>query len=666
MLNQIIDASISAMDATAVLNIACREMVQILKLSETQAILFNEAKTEAHVVAEYFDFPGLTRLNQVIGVGDAPLLRQILTQKAPLTIDRSESTLGQPQIGDLLDAERVVSALVLPLGMDDQIVGVLSLGTDRPQPFSTQDFSLLWSIADQLSVALARMNLAQNQQRLAAIIEQVSDAVVITDIEGYIVYVNPAFEQMAGYSQVEVLGHKPSLLKSGKHDPAIYAELWSTIIAGKIWRGRLINQKKDGAFFTCDTTITPVYNEFRDIVNYVAVKRDVTQTLQLEDQYRQAQKMESVGRLAGGVAHDFNNILTAIMGYTGLSLQGLPDDSPIRTNLQGIEASTERAANLTRQLLAFARKQVIEPKSVNLNELISGVSKILRRLITEDIELVILPAAELGWVKADPGQLEQVLFNLVVNARDAMPEGGKLILETSNLTLNKADARSYAGVTAGDYVSLAVTDTGTGMSDEVKTHIFEPFFTTKEPGKGTGLGLATCFGIVKQSDGHIWVESELNQGTTFRIFLPRVAEAARLTPAHNGTAPLPRGVETILLVEDEPLARDTSARTLRELGYTVLEAENGEEALREINKLGGEKLQLLITDLIMPQLGGKALVEKVKPTYPHLKVLFMSGYTDEVISQHNMAEVGAVFLQKPFSPTTMAFKVRKLLDRSKD
>ncbi|NJN95187.1 MAG: PAS domain S-box protein [Anaerolineales bacterium] len=649
MFNHISDASMSAADPVGMLTITCQELVGIFDLAQAQVVLFNEAKTEARVVAEVFGSTGLSRLNEVIQVNDVPLLQQILAQKSPLTPESSGFTFGQFQPEDLLDGEQVESALVLPLGINEDIVGVLSLGATRTQAFFTQDFALLWGVADQISAALTRIHLAQNQKRLATVMDQVNDAVIITDPAGHIVYVNPAFEQMTGYCQVEVLGQTPRLLKSGKNDQAFYAELWSTITEGHTWRGRSLNKKKDGTFYTCDMAITPVFDEYGEIINFVAIERDVSQSLQLEEQYRQAQKMESVGRLASGVAHDFNNILTAIIGYTGLSIRALPDDSPIRANLQGVEASAERAANLTRQLLAFARKQVIELRPVNLNELIAGSSKILRRLISENIELVILSAADLGWAKADPGQLEQVLFNLVVNAHDAMPNGGKLILETTNVTLTQAEAECCVEVTPGDYVLLSVIDTGIGMNDEVKAHIFEPFFTTKAPGKGTGLGLATCFGIIKQSNGHIWVESEPNKGTTFKVFLPRSVEAASLASMRSGTSALPGGNEIILVVEDEPLARDTSVRNLRELGYTVLEAGNGEEALREIDRLGSEKLQLLITDLVMPQLGGKALVELLKPAHPDLKILLMSGYTEEILTRSYLTEIGAVFCKTFFA-----------------
>ena len=662
MLNQVIDASASAMEPIGMLTIACQELVEALNLSQARAFWFNDAKSEARVVADYFRSADWCALDQVIAVVDHPWLGQVLAERLPLIFKELPAEADRRRASDLLGPGQLESVLVVPLLVHEDIVGVLSLGAERARAFPIQELNLIWRVAEQISVALVRLEWGQTHQRLATAIEQVTDAVVMSDPAGQIVYVNSAFSQLTGYSPAEVLGQNPRLLKSGQNDPALYTEMWSTITAGQTWRGRLVNKKKDGSFYTCDTAITPVYNEYFELINYVAVKRDVTHTLQLEEQYRQAQKMESVGRLAGGVAHDFNNILTAIMGYTGLSLRGLPADSPIQPYLQGVEASAERAANLTRQLLAFARKQDIQPQPVNLNELLTGTSKILRRLISEDIELVMMPGADLGWVTADPGQLEQVLFNLVVNARDAMPQGGKLTLKTANVTLSQAEAQRYAEVAPDDYVLLTVSDTGTGMSDEIKAHIFEPFFTTKAPGQGTGLGLATCFGIVKQSHGHIWVESAVNQGTTFSVYFPRTRHReVRAAQAAASHAVLPRGTETVMLVEDELLSRDSLACTLRELGYTVLEAENGERALQELEKLGGEKLNLLITDLVMPRLGGQALIEQVRPRHPDLKIILMSGYTDNVATRHHMAELGVVFLQKPFSSVTIATKVRQVL-----
>ena len=334
-----------------------------------------------------------------------------------------------------------------------------------------------------------------------------------------VLYVNPAFEQVTGYSRAEAIGQNTRLLKSDRQDKAFYRELWTRISAGEVWRGRFINKKKNGRLFTEDAVIAPVRDEKGAVTNYIAIKRDISHELELENQYRQTQKIDSIGRLAGGVAHDFNNILAVICGHTDLALMQLSPDAPLRSSLECIQESAERAANLTRQLLAFARRQVIEPRLINLNELIVNLNKMLRRLIGEDIKLVTQTAPDLGPIKADPGQIEQVLLNLVVNARDAMPDGGTLTIHTDNVTLDEDYARRHL-VTPGEYVMVSVSDTGVGMTDEVKLHIFEPFFTTKEQGKGTGLGLATCFGIIQQSNGHIHCDSQAGEGTQFIIYLP--------------------------------------------------------------------------------------------------------------------------------------------------
>jgi signal transduction histidine kinase/HAMP domain-containing protein len=380
-------------------------------------------------------------------------------------------------------------------------------------------------------------------------------------------------------------------------------------------------------------------------------------------QLLQSQKMESIGKLAGGVAHDFNNLLTPILGYAQLGIMGLkPGEERLRPNLVEIQKAAERASNLTRQLLGFSRRQIIEPKVLNLNTLIQDMDKMLRRLIGEDIELVTQPAQDLWLVKIDPGQVEQVLMNLVVNARDAMPNGGKVTVETFNAVLDPEYCASRQDVTPGDYAVLAVSDNGTGMSDEVKAHLFEPFFTTKEKGKGTGLGLATCYGIVKQNQGHIAVYSEVGQGTTFRIYLPRVNEAASAPTIARQADTMPRGTETVLLVEDEPAVRDLAVRVLREQGYTVLDAPNGAEALRIAHEHDGRRIDLLLTDVVMPLMSGSALAEQLRAAHPEIKVLFASGYTDEAIVRHGVLSPGVTLIQKPFTPATLALKVRQVLD----
>ncbi|MCI0438009.1 MAG: ATP-binding protein [Chloroflexi bacterium] len=383
-----------------------------------------------------------------------------------------------------------------------------------------------------------------------------------------------------------------------------------------------------------------------------------------QEQLVQAQKMESVGRLAGGVAHDFNNLLTPIMGYAQLGIMGLPPGNDrLRANLLEIQKAGERASNLTRQLLAFSRRQITEPKVLSLNNLIVDMDKMLRRLIGEDIELATLPDSALGMVEIDPGQMEQVLMNLVVNARDAMPIGGKITIETANVALDEEYARVNPGVSPGDYVALTVSDTGTGMTDEVKARIFEPFFTTKEDGKGTGLGLATCYGIAKQYGGHIAVYTELGHGTTFKVYLPRYkGEVKPSAPARNDPAQMPRGTETVLLVEDEDAVRKLAARVLEGQGYTVLEASNGEEALRLVEENPSQRIDLLLTDVVMPRMGGRELSERLREMTPELKVIYTSGYTDDAILRHGILTSEAIFTQKPFSPSALAVMVRNVLD----
>jgi signal transduction histidine kinase len=380
-----------------------------------------------------------------------------------------------------------------------------------------------------------------------------------------------------------------------------------------------------------------------------------------EAQLRQAQKIDAVGRLAAGVAHDFNNILTVITGRSEILLRQLADDDPRRKSVEQIEKSAISAAALTRQLLTFSRKQVIEPRVLNLNTVVLNVEKMLRRLIGEDIEICSVLDPATRNIKADPGQIEQVIMNLAVNARDAMPTGGKLTITTANTHLDESYLKDFPDLSAGDYVMLAIADTGTGMSEEVKAHLFEPFFTTKPAGKGTGLGLATCFGIVKQNAGHISLETELGRGTTFKIYFPQVQSA--LEPARVTTQPteVAGGGETVLVVEDEPAVRELAAFTLREKGYTVFEAANGAEGLRFAQHYEG-KIDLVLTDVIMPVMGGKEMADNLRTTHPATKVLFTSGYTEDAIGHHGVLRPGILFLQKPYMTATLARKVREVLD----
>jgi two-component system, cell cycle sensor histidine kinase and response regulator CckA len=406
-----------------------------------------------------------------------------------------------------------------------------------------------------------------------------------------------------------------------------------------------------------------IERELREAQTRAGRQAAETALRQSEDQLRQAQKLEAVARLAAGVAHDFNNILTAISGHSALLLRALDPGDARRKNAEQIEKCAYLAATLTRQLLIFSRKQAIEPRVLNLNDVLRNIERMLKRLIGEDIELRTDLDPAVGSIKADPGQLEQVIMNLAVNARDAMPNGGKILARTANVTVEALSPKALLGLKAGRYVLLALSDTGTGMTDDVKAHLFEPFFTTKPPGKGTGLGLATCFGIVQQSAGHIEVESQLAQGTTFTLYFPWV-EAAAL-PAHTAdlATPVSGGTETVLLVEDEAVVRDLAAANLRELGYTVLEAGNGEEALR-LARQHGERIDLALTDVVMPIMGGKEMADALRESHPTTKVLFTSGYSEEVIGRHGVLRPGIAFLQKPYLAPTLARRVREVLDQA--
>ena len=420
-------------------------------------------------------------------------------------------------------------------------------------------------------------------------------------------------------------------------------------------------QTQDGRTVWTESYTEAVRADDGSVAHYQGAWLDVTARKQIEERLLHAQRMEGIGRLAGGVAHDFNNLLTAISGYANFALEAVGPKHPAAADLKGILDAAGRAADLTRQLLAFSRRQIFEMRIVDLNDLIQGMGKMLRRLIGEDIELVVVPGAKPATVRADASQIEQVLVNLAVNARDAMPDGGTLTIETTNVTLDDAYVRTHPGTLAGDYILIAVTDTGVGMTDEVKAHIFEPFFTTKEPGKGTGLGLATVFGIVKQHEGNIYVYSERGVGTTFKVYLRSVAESAQPLAKRAEEEHVPGGNETVLLTEDDLAVRVMAARILRSLGYTVLEASNGAEALRIARQQAG-RIDLLIADVVMPRMNGRELALRMAEICPDVKVLYVSGYTENAIAHNHILEPGAHFLQKPFARHALAQKVREALE----
>jgi len=497
-------------------------------------------------------------------------------------------------------------------------------------------------------------------------IRAVSQGLLITDAkcpDNPIIYATPGFERMTGYTSQEILGKNCRFLQGTDTDSTVVTRMREAIQAGDQCTVELLNYRKDGSLFWNDLSISPVRDEAGQLTHYVGVLTDVTARRKLEEQLRQSQKMDAIGKLAGGVAHDFNNLLTVISGYSELLLEQLPPDDPNRELITEIHHAGERSAGLTRQLLAFSRQQILAPRILDLNGIVADTEKLLGRLLGEDIRLSTALSPRLGNVRADAGQMEQVLLNLAVNARDAMPNGGRLTIETRNVELDTEYARTHPEARPGPHVLIAVSDTGCGIDPEVIARIFEPFFTTKEVGKGTGLGLATVHGIVKQSGGHIGLYSEIGVGTTFKVYLPRVDEIGSVARLRSGTSRAVQGTETILLVEDEDRVRTLSRHILVGYGYTVLEAADGNEAV-QVLKAHTRRIDLLVTDVVMPGgMGGRQVVNAVEALCGAIRVLFVSGYTDDAVVRHGVLEAGVNFLQKPFSPIALAQKVRDILDR---
>ena len=498
------------------------------------------------------------------------------------------------------------------------------------------------------------------RDKLLLAIEQVGETVLITDPQGIIEYVNPAFESITGYTKAEAVGQNPRILKSGHQDKAFYQRLWETIRAGRIFKGRLVNKRKDGTLYTDEATISPVRDASGKIVSYVSVKRDVTSRLALEEQFHQAQKMESVGRLAGGVAHDFNNMLGIIIGHAELAMEQVTPDSPVHADLVEIRRAAQRSADLTRQLLAYARKQTAAPKVIDLNDTITDMIKMLRRLIGEDIDLAWMPGERLWPVKIDPAQTDQLLANLCVNARDAINGVGHIAIETKNVVIDEARQVGHSEIEPGQYVMLAVSDNGCGMDEETLHNLFEPFFTTKKVGEGTGLGLSTVYGIVKQNQGYIEVSSKPGKGAAFRIYLPRELRSME-APQHRPVTPKKQGTETVLLVEDESSILHLAKSVLERLGYTVLAVPSPDEALSLAQRYEAP-IHLLITDVVMPGMNGQQLAERITKYVPGIEVLFMSGYTSDAVADRGILDSGVQFLQKPFSNESLSQKVRQILD----
>jgi len=520
----------------------------------------------------------------------------------------------------------------------------------------------------ELQQTFAHLNATRETlQLLSSAVEQSKESILITDAEldlpgPRIVFLNPAFTRMTGYAADEVIGKTPRLLQGPLTDKAVLKRLRQTLEKGEVFEGEAINYRKGGQDFDLEWQIAPIRDSEGVITHYVAIQRDVTEHKKLEARLLQSQKMETIGKLAGGVAHEFNSILTAIIGQSEYVIEKSSPDDPRAKSAKEIHMAAERAAGLTRQLLAYGRKQILQPEVIDLDQVLLQMRGTIEHLMGRNVVVRISSASDLKTIRIDPGQMEQVIINLVMNAADAMPNGGALTLETANVALDEDYVQPIPGLKPGSYVMLAISDTGCGMTDEVKARAFEPFFTTKAVGQGTGLGLSTCYGIIKQSNGHINLYSETARGTSFRVYLPEFQSTSAFLRPIPRSHDLPGGTETILLAEDDPALLEMTSSLLRRLGYIVHTAYNGVEALNLKNQRDIGPVHLLLTDLVMPHMSGKELAERIHAVYPETRILFTSAFTENAAIHQGILHEGIKLLQKPFTPSSLAKKVREILD----
>ncbi len=558
----------------------------------------------------------------------------------------------------------VRSMVVAPLHHDGQTIGVLKVLSPKVGAFIHCDITTLQVVSGVLSAVMrdasSLLSLQESEARFRSLVDNLPLMIWVTDVKGELTFINHYWSNFTGNSPDEIYNLK-ALEGIHPDDRDARIEIWSSNVGTRqSYQSEDRRLSRDGQYHWMQTQAIPNFLPDGTFTGYIGFSLDVNESKLLQAQLLEAQKMESLGRLAGGIAHDFNNLLTAILGYTQLAAASLPLDAEQHRFLNNVTAASERAAELTKQLLMYARRQMVEFRNVDICKAISDVLPILQQTLGEQYELVTHFTAEECFAYTNSGQIEQVLINLAVNARDAMPDGGHLLIETAIVTLGEDYVATHFNVIPGEYVMLSVSDTGTGMTKEVMAHIFEPFFTTKEVGKGTGLGLATCYGIVKQSKGNIWVYSEPGRGTTFKVYLPRI-DGTNASVNSQPKETLPPRTATLLLVDDEPMIRDVATRILRENGYQVLEARNGADAL-QIQSEWKEEIDLLITDVVMPLIGGRELEERLKRLRPQLKTLYLSGYTHNVVADEGVLKPHVTLLTKPFTKASLLQKVREALD----